>query len=312
MAGFTSPGLVLASNKAIMEAQRGIAFAKYFSTDFSAELQSVGKTAAVPVFSGNATVYSEQAGSVNNYETTDGSIIPVNVTLSQIVKVTYKLGQMDLLEVNKSATSRNCGIAGGRAIGRKLEETIMGLLTCGNRLAAHSSFTVAKLGEALATAHGNNLDPATCVVILDPAHYGKLLDANVNNAAIQGDNIAEALGRKYGCKAILCSGKVSKIPTAAAGETPAVEKGAGFIVPDAAIAIAGRGIEQAVDGMYSEYGTETDEASGLTVTAFVHGAHATNTRYMNVACLLGAKLTREVDSNSVANGAPGYIQLVTA
>ena len=55
MAGFTSPGLILASNQAIMEAQRAIAFAKMFSTDFSAELQGVGKTIAVPVFSGDAT-----------------------------------------------------------------------------------------------------------------------------------------------------------------------------------------------------------------------------------------------------------------
>ena len=307
MAGFTSPGLVLASNKAIMEAQRGIAFAKYFSTDFSAELQSVGKTAAVPVFSGNATVYSEQAGSVNNYETTDGSIIPVNVTLSQIVKVTYKLGQMDLLEVNKSATSRNCGIAAGRAIGRTLEELVRGNLTYTNAKAAVASFAYNKIGKALATAEKNDMDPATCVVILNPDVYGDLLDANVNNAAIQGDNIADALGRKYGCKAILCSAKV-----AAAISSSTSTGGCGFIVPDSAIAIAGRGIEQAVDGMYSEYGTTTDEASGLTVTAFVHGSRATNTRYMNVACLLGSKLTREVDSSSVANGAPGYIQLKTS
>ena len=59
MAGFTSPGLILASNQAIMEAQRAIAFAKMFSTDFSAELQGVGKTIAVPVFSGNATEFNE-------------------------------------------------------------------------------------------------------------------------------------------------------------------------------------------------------------------------------------------------------------
>lgn len=305
--GFVSPGLVLASNKAIMEAQRGIAFAKYFSTDFSAELQSVGKTVAVPVFSGSATVYSEAAGSVNNYETTDGSIIPVNVSLSKIVKVTYKLGQNDLLEVNKSSTSRNCGIAGGRAIGRKLEEEIMGLLTYAGAKATVASFAYNKIGKALATAEKNDMDPATCVVILNPDVYGDLLDANTNNAAIQGDDIAAALGRKYGCKAILCSAKVGAAIAAATATG-----GCGFVVPDSAIAIASRGIEQAVDGMYSEYGTETDEASGLTVTAFVHGSHATNTRYMNVACLMGCRLTNETNATtSQSNGAPKFIQLKT-
>lgn len=307
----TSPGLILASNKAIMEAQRGIAFVKQFSTDFSSELQGVGKTVSVPVFSGNATVYSEAAGAINDFETTDGSIIPVQVTLDTLVKVTFSLGMNDLLEVDKSSTSRNCGTAGGRAIGRKLEELVCGLLTCDARLAAATSFTVAKLGEAIAKAQDEGLDPATLVAILRPEFYGKLLDANTNNAAIQGDDIAGALGRKYGIKAILASSMVSKVSTAAAGQTAAVEKGAGFLVPDAAIAVAGRGVEQAVDGLYAEYGVTSDEGSGLAVTSFVHGTPARNKRFMNTAALLGAKLTREV-SGGTANGAPGYIQLVTA
>ena len=294
----TSPGLILASNQAIMEAQRGLAFVKHFSTDFSAELQGVGKTVAVPVFSGNATVFNE---STNDFETTDGSIIPVNVTLDQLVKVTYKLGMTDLLEVDKSSTSRNCGIAGGRAIGRKLEEIVMGLLTYDKAVAQATSFTVENLGKAIATAEKNDLDPATLVAILNPDTYGDLLDANTNNAAIQGDDIAGALGRKYGIKAILCSAKVANASAASA------TKGAGFLVADAAIAIAGRGIEQAVDGLYSEYGTTTDEKSGLAVTSFVHGTPASNARFMNVAALLGAKLTR-----TSTNKAPGFIQLVTA
>ena len=308
---FTSPGLILASNKAIIEAQRGLAFAKLFSTDFSAELQGIGKKVAVPVFSGSATEYSETSGSVNDFETTDGSVIPVNVTLDKLVKVTYKLGMNDLLEIDKSSTSRNCGIAGGRAIGAKIEELIVGKLDCTNRVAAATSFTSAKMGKAVAVAEKNDLDPATIIAILDPDRYGDLLDENINNAAIQGDSIAEALGRKYGLKAILCSAKVSNVSTAANGSDAAVTKGCGFLVPDSAIAIAGRAIEPAVEGMYSEFGTQTDEASGLTITGFVHGDPGRNARFMNVAALLGSKLTHEVTSN-VANGAPGYIQLVKA
>lgn len=294
----TSPGLILASNKAIMEAQRGIAFVKNFATDFSAELQGIGKTIKVPVFSGDATVYADAD---NDFETTDGSIIPVGVTLDTLVKVTYSLGVMDLLEVDKSSTSRNCGIAGGRAIGRKLEELVCALLTYTNRMAAATSFQVAKLGKAIATAEKEGLDPATLVAVLTPDAYGDLLDANTNNAAIQGDDIASALGRKYGIKSILCSAKV------AVESASGVNKGAGFLVADSAIAIAGRGIEQAVDGLYSEYGTTSDEGSGLAITSFVHGTPGKNKRFMNVAALLGAKLTRES-----SNKAPGYIQLVTA
>ncbi len=295
----TSPGLVIASNKAIIEAQRGIAFAKQFATDFSAELQGVGKTVAVPVFSGDATVFDSAN---NDFETTDGSIIPVNVTLDQLVKVTFKLGMTDLLEVDKSATTRNCGIAGGRAVSRKIEEIVMGLLTYTNAQSQFAQFTVAKLGKALAAAEKAGYDPATCVVILDPDTYGDLLDANVNNAAIKSDDIAGSLGAKYGCKAILCSAKVN-----AAVSSSATSGGVGFIVPDAAIAIAGRAVEQAVEGLYNEYDVTSDEASGLAITSFVHGAAAKNSRFINVAALLGAKLTYA--SN---NKAPRYIQLKNA
>ena len=294
----TSPGLILGSSKALMETQRAIALAKLFTTDFSSELQGEGKTLKVPVFSGDATVYNETS---NDFETTDGSIIPATITLDTLVKVTYKLGMTDLLEVDKSATSRNCGIAGGRAIARKIEELIVGKLGYANAVAQATGFTVAKLGKAIATAEKNDIDPATIVAILAPDAYGDLLDANTANAAITGDNIAEALGRKYGIKAIVSSAKVANASAESA------TKGVGFLVPDAAIAIAGRGIEQAVDGMYAEYGTTTDDDSGLTITSFVHGQPGKNARFMNVAALLGSTLTRTSD-----NKAPGFVQLVTA
>ena len=294
----TSPGLVLGSSKALMEAQRAIAFAKLFSTDFSSEMQGLGKTLSVPVFSGDATSYNDAS---NDFETTDGSIIPVQVTLDTLVKVTYKLGMTDLLEIDKSATTRNCGIAGGRAIARKIEELIVGKLDYANAQTKFSSFTVAKLGKAIATAEKAGIDPATIVAILAPDTYGDLLDANIANAAIQGNDIATALGAKYGIKAIVASAKV------ASADTASTTKGVGFLVADSAIAIAGRGIEQAVEGLYSEYGTTTDDASGLTITSFVHGQPGKNARFMNVAALLGSKLVR-----TSTNKAPGYVQLVSA
>ena len=294
----TSPGLVLGSSKALMEAQRAIAFAKLFSTDFSSEMQGLGKTLSVPVFSGDATSYNDDS---NDFETTDGSIIPVQVTLDTLVKVTYKLGMTDLLEIDKSATTRNCGIAGGRAIARKIEELIVGKLDYANAQTKFSSFTVAKLGKAIAAAEKAGIDPATIVAILAPDTYGDLLDANIANAAIQGTDIATALGAKYGIKAIVASAKV------ASADTASTTKGVGFLVADSAIAIAGRGIEQAVEGLYSEYGTTTDDASGLTITSFVHGQPGKNARFMNVAALLGSKLVR-----TTSNKAPGYVQLVSA
>ena len=83
--------------------------------------------------------------------------------------------------------------------------------------------------------------------------------------------------------------------------------GSGVYLHQLVSSLCSRGIEQAVDGMYQEYGVTTDEASGLAVTSFVHGGMAANMRYMNVAALFGSALTR-----TGSNKAPGYIQLVTA
>lgn len=299
----TNPNLVIASDKAIMEAQRGIALATLFTTDFSAEMKGVGSTISVPVFSGDATEYSEDSEAVNDFETVDLASKPVNVALDHIVKATFKVGLADLTEINKAGTFRNAGIAGGRAIGCKLEELIMGVLTYDKRMGKFDSFTVAKLGKAIAAAQKLGLDPTTLVAILTPDSYGDLMDANIANAAIaNGVSIAEALGQKYGIKAIVCS---SKVPENATSGTDG--KVCGVLVADAAIAIGGRAIEQAVEGTYKEYGVAEDEKSGLPVTTFVHGAAGRNSGFLNVACQLGVKLTRDA-----SNKAPGFIQLVAA
>jgi hypothetical protein len=58
---------------------------------------------------------------------------------------------------------------------------------------------------------------------------------------------------------------------------------------------------------YFECVQDGDDASGLTITSFVHGQPGKNARFMNVAALLGSKLVR-----TSTNKAPGYVQLVSA
>ena len=59
--------------------------------------------------------------------------------------------------------------------------------------------------------------------------------------------------------------------------------------------------------MYAEYGTTTDDDSGLTITSFVQGPPGKNVRFVNVAALLGSTLTRLGSYK-----APGFVQLVPA
>lgn len=304
-----NPGLVVASQKAIIQAQRAIQLASLFTTDFSAEQKENNATISVDVYSGNASIF---VPGTNNYAKTDGKIIPVKVDLDKVIKATFTITQKDLNSIDKSSKFRNCGIAAGRMISDAVEKSISDLLTYTDREDSITGFTVGTMGSKILDKIGAKYNPATCNIILTPKYYGMLLDEAKDKGILQSDNfatVAQALGRLYGVKAIFMLGKVS------AADTSSTNKGAGFVVPEDAIAIAARGIEEAVEGTYKSFQTETDEASGLPVTSFVHGSGDENTGFLNSATQLGCRLTKETKTiNSVAtpNGAPGFIQLVTA
>lgn len=304
-----NPGLVVASNKAIIQAQRAIQLASLFTTDFSAELKAENEYVSVDVYSGNASTFN---ASSNDYENTDGKIIPVKVGLTDVIKATFKISQVDLNQIDKSSKYRNCGVAAGRMIGDALEKKISDLLTYSNREDSIGSFTLAAMGEKILEKIAEKYNPSTCNIVLTPKFYGALLDEAKDKGVLNGTNfadVAQALGRLYGVKAIFMLSKVSDL---SASNT---HKCAGYVVPEDAIVIAARGIEEAVEGMYTSFTTETDPASGLPVTSFIHGAPGKNTAFLNSASQIGVKLTKEshtIDDVSTPNGAPGYLQLVTA
>ncbi len=304
-----NPGLVIASNKAIIQAQRAIQLASLFTTDFSPELKGEAESVSVDVYSGNASTFN---ASDNDYENTDGKIIPVKVALDAVIKATFKISQKDLNQIDKSSKYRNCGIAAGRMIADALEKKISDLLTYTDREDAVSSFTVAAMGEKILDKISAKYNPSTCNVILTPKYYGAILDEAKDKGVLNGSNfadVAQALGRLYGVKSIFMLTKVSDL---SASNT---HKCAGYVVPEDAIVIAARGIEEAVEGTYQSFTTESDPESGLPVTSFIHGSPAKNTAFLNSASQIGVKLTKEshtISGESVSNGAPGYLQLVTA
>ena len=304
-----NPGLVVASNKAIIQAQRAIQLASLFTTDFSSELKAENEYVSVDVYSGNASTFDHSS---NDYEDTDGKIIPVKVSLTDVIKATFKISQVDLNQIDKSSKYRNCGVAAGRMIGDALEKKISDLLTYTDREDAITSFTLAAMGEKILEKIAAKYNPSTCNIVLTPKFYGALLDEAKDKGVLNGTNfadVAQALGRLYGVKSIFMLTKVSDL---SASNT---HKCAGYVVPEDAIVIAARGIEEAVEGMYQSFTTETDPDSGLPVTSFIHGAPGKNTAFLNSASQIGVKLTKEshtIDGVSTPNGAPGYLQLVTA
>lgn len=302
-------GLAVANNQAFIQAKRAVQLASLFTTDFSGKGEEEGKTVVVDVYSGNASVFNP---TTNDYEHVDGKIIPVRVSLDTVVKATFKITQADLNDINKTSKFRNCGIAGGRMVSDDLETILSNLLTYSGREDAITGFTVGTMGTKIYEKIGAKYNPRTCNIILTPKFYGAVLDDAKDKGVLNSNNfadVAEALGRLYGFKAIFCLGKLS------AADSGSTSKGAGFVVPEDAIAIAARAIEEAVPGTYQNFSTEVDPESGLPMTSFIHGSPAKNAAFLNTASQIGARLTKEnvmVDSVSTPNGAPGYIQLVTA
>lgn len=304
-----NPGLTIASNKAIIQAQRAIQLASLFTTDFSGELKGENETISVDVYSGNASVWNHDT---NDYEKVDGKIIPVKLSLTDVIKATFKITQYDLNHIDKSSKFRNCGVSAGRMIGDAMEKMISDLFTYGNREDAITGFTIGSLGTKILDKIGAKYNPSTCNVILTPKYYGALLDDAKDKGILNSTNfadVAQALGRLYGVKSIFMLGKLSS------SDTGSTTKGAGFVVPEDAVIIGARGIEEAVEGTYTAFATETDPDTGLPITSFIHGSPAKNSGFINSATQLGAKLTKEnhtINSQTVSNGAPGYLQLVTA
>ena len=304
-----NPGLVVASNKAIIQAQRAIQLASLFTTDFSPELAKERETISIDVYSGNASTFSP---TTNDYENTDGKIIPVDLKLTDVIKATFKISQADLNQIDKSSKYRNCGTAAGRMIADALEKKISDLLTYTNREDAVTGFTLAAMGSKILEKIAAKYKPSTCNVILTPKYYGALLDEAKDKGVLNGTNFAEvaqAIGRLYGVKSVFMLGMVSDL---SAADT---HKCAGYVVPEDALAIGARGIEEAVEGTYQAFTTESDPDSGLPVTSFIHGSPAKNAAFLNSATQIGAKLTKEshmIDGEATPNGAPGYLQLVTA
>lgn len=284
MPGVTTPGLIFASNKAIIAARKHIAKARMFSTDFSADAAQPGTTLKVPVYTGApATVFNATS---NNYETVDGTVTWASITFNNHYKSTFEITDKQMLEFNASSFWANCGEAQGRAIGLSIEAVIGGLFNSTNVTASYSlgasgaAITKKAVASIRTKSAAVGADPARSVLLLSPAIFAEvlsLLDSNVyGGAQAIRDGMVEGL---YGYKAVMeCSALGSGI--------------AGVCVPDDAVAIASRLISVGSPAIYQEFGSTTDPDSGFVLGVRRHGSPATGTNYGTMECLFGAALVQ--------------------
>ena len=296
----TSPGLVAAGDKAIIAARKNLEFVKLFATDFSEDALKPGTTLKIPVFAGTAVDFAP--GSSHGYNDTEGTIKWAAIEFATHKKLTFGLQDKDKLLVETDPFWGKCGIAAGQGVGLALVSEITSKLTysAATQIASWSA-TLANMAALRASCAANNLDPARCVVLLAPTQYAAILAALPAN--VVGDGSAVVTGVAPGLFGFKAVCEATTISAYSAADT---QKGVGFVVPEDALAIGARVIKPQ-DGVCEEWGTTTDEITGLTLGHRVTVNQNTGERFYTVEALIGAALT---DQSS--NGAPKILQLVTA
>jgi hypothetical protein len=305
----TKKGLLSATDKILVAARPALEIISQFTTDFSDAAVKPGTGVAVDVLAATAEDFVKGTG---NYKHTTGTIKNVVVSTDIRKKSTFSLDDLDCLEDETAHCWTKFGPVAGRAVAAELVKSVTGKLTRSARAAAITlaGSTLADFFALRAYMEGTaKIDPATCVVLLEPTTYSLL--CSVLNSGIVGDGSVVRgglIGAALGFKAIYSAPTISTDSAAASDG-----KGKGFIVPENAIAVVNRVVKPAkgVGGELIEYGEATDEVSGITLTERVVVDGGDGEIFWTSEGLFGSKLTK-LDANGNATGAPGFYQVVVA
>ena len=305
----TKRGLLAASDKLILAARPALEVIKDFTLDLSDDAVKPGTGVVVDVVTSTAENFVK---ATNNYKHATGTVKPVVVPVDIRKKSTFSLDDVDAIDDETSFLWDKFGPAAGRAVGGAIIQGVTGLLTrTARETATHTlgGTTLADFFAMRAFIEKQGIDPSTVVALLEPTTYSNL--CSVLNAGIVGDGSVvrgAIIGAALGFKSVYSAPTISTDSAAASDG-----KGKGFLVPENAIAIANRVVKpiKGVVGGTIEYGTFTDEVSGITLSERVVYDSGDGECFWTSEGLFGAKLTK-LDASGNATGAPGYYQIVVS
>ena len=298
----TSQGLICGADRVILSSRPYLEFVKLFSTNLEPIAGAQYNGIAVNVLAADSENFGVGAG----YTHPTASIKPATCTLAYHRKSTFTIGDVDAITNELAPVWASAAPKAGEAVSKFVVETIMGLFTYSAATAQITQATTSSLADFTAlhaATIGKGIDPAQCVLILEPVTYSKLL-AVLPQYVIGTEDVLRSgmIGRFLGFKAVVCSPNCSKASAADANN------GFGFIVPEGAIASANRVVTPVKEGgNLIEFGTITDEATGFAFGQRVVVDADQGTCSWSVDTLFGAALSLQS-----SNGAPGFYQLKTA
>lgn len=303
----TKKGLVAASDKVIIAARPALEAVKLFTTDFSVDPAKKGNVVSVKVLSATAADFAK---GTQNFAKSTNAIKYADVRLEKHKISSYTLDDLDVLEDELSPVIGQFAPTAGRAVGKAVISTVMGLFSY-ETAAAQKTVTgtgLAKFAGIRALVEAEGYDPADCALLLEPSTYAELVSVLPASVVGAGGVVnSGVVGAILGFKAVIDAPNASKASAASAN------KGVGFAVPTGAVGVAGRYFApiNGAGGELLDAGSTVDDETGLVFGTRVVQNAADGEVTWSVDCLFGAALMKQTIS-SAANGAPGYLQLVTA
>ena len=300
----SNAGLVSAADKCILSVKPFVEFTRLFSTNYAPINGEKFSAVAVEVLSSDSEDFDPDNG--KNYVHSTNKIAPATVTLATHRKSTFVVSDRQAVENEFAPCWAKFAPKAAEAVGLYAVTSIMGLLTYSARTAAVTQATYSALADFTAIwgkVVAAGYDPRQCVLILTPTAYAALLSV-LPEYVIGTDEVVRTgmIGEFLGFKAVVPS------PNASTYSAADAQNGIGFVVPEGAIATANRIVEPVREGGgLVEFSTATDEATGFSL-GFRTVVDATNgVCSWTAECLWGAALSKQS-----SNGAPGYLQIVTA
>lgn len=277
MSSLTSPGLIKATNDALIKSAPALNAVKLFAYDFSGQAGDWGQIIKVAVVS-HGTISAFNLTS-NDYETVDGGITYAPVALSVQPKSTFEFTGNDILDAPNAPYWNKCADSAADGVRGFISEKFGELLVSGNGVSTISALNTVTKSNLAKLRKECPAKPASTVLLCQPDVYADILalfDSSV--LGTDGGNAVETgiLPRLYGYKAILQVEDMDNAYKAA-------------LVDEGAIAFASRAVKVGDEGAYSEFGTVADEY-GFPLTVMRHGAPRTGCGYINVTTLFGAAI----------------------
>jgi hypothetical protein len=271
-----SPGIIKATNDALVAIRPAINVVKDFAFDLSSEFATPGTTVKVPVVSTGALKAFDRTS--NNFETVDGSLAWETVTLDDPVKSTFQIMAKDMLEMPMASYWTTIAKASANAVNKYISDKIGGLFTDSavTATASISGDITAKKVAKLRTACTGRVDET--VLMLDPDSYADLL-GELDSSVFGGTNPFHdgRVDKLFGFASIV---EARSLPTGTKG----------VLLPKDCLCTASRAYEFPAPDGYLECGTAKDEETGFTMTAMRHIDPKTGDMFLNLVSLFGMKL----------------------